>query len=184
MESGWPHLGPLKWNGYVHKHVNVKVGKDEEYRGWLLTVDPVSASLVLVNFRGQGASVRVIMGHAVEQVEVLQEADRETAELLNNYFLPLRAPKLDPEDLKRRRGCVRSWLEKNRFPVEEDGNELRVAGVLTITAPYGPEDCSSSNQIILDRIQKLIRTYRDVPQDEPDSLRPQDEPEPSKTPAD
>lgn len=189
MQRDWPLLGPLQWLGYVHKHVKVKLGKDEEHRGWLVTVDPVSASLVLVNFTQRGASVRVVMGHAVDEVEVLQEADQETTELLRTYFLPLRTPKLDPEDLKRRRRCVRKWLEKNRLPVEEDGNELRVAGVLTITAPYGPEDCCSSNQIILDRIQRLIQSYGDLQQTDVDHSHThldtlQSDPEPLRPPTD
>ncbi|XP_044044790.1 gem-associated protein 6 [Siniperca chuatsi] len=160
MQCGWPLLGPLQWIRYVNKQVTVKAGKDEQHRGWLLTVDPVSASLVLVNFReeGVGASVQVVMGHAVEEVAVLQEADEETTQRLQTSFLPPRTRKLDPEELRRRKGGVRRWLEKNRVPVEEEGDELRVAGVLTITAPYRPEDCCSSNQIILDRIQKLIQS--------------------------
>lgn len=43
MQCGWPLLGPLQWTRYVNKQVVVKAGKDEEHRGWLLTVDPVSA---------------------------------------------------------------------------------------------------------------------------------------------
>lgn len=131
-------------------------------------------SLVLVNFREEGgASVQVVMGHAVEEVEVLQEADEETTERLETSFLPPRTRRLDPEERRSRMGCVRKWLEKNRIPVEEEGNELRVAGVLTITAPYGPEDCCSSNQIILDRIQKLIQSLVQLqphhPQTDPES---------------
>ncbi|CAJ1052775.1 gem-associated protein 6 [Xyrichtys novacula] len=158
MQCGWPLLGPLQWTRYVNKKVNVKAGKDEEHRGWLLTVDPVSASLVLVNFRGEsGASVQVVMGHAVEEVQVLQEADEETMQRLQSSFLPTNTHRLDPKEQAAIRGRVRTWLEKNRVPVVEEGEELRVAGVLTITAPYRPEDCCSSNQIILDRIQKLIQ---------------------------
>lgn len=117
----------------------------------------VPVSMVLVTFKEEGASVRVVMGHAVEEVEVLQEADEETAERLRTAFLPQNSPSLDPDELKTRKGTVLRWLQQNRVPVEEDGDELRVAGVLTITAPFGPEDCCSSNQIILDRIQKLIQ---------------------------
>ncbi len=101
--------------------------------------------------------MQVVMGHAVEEVEVLQQADKDTTERLQTSFLPLTTRKLDPEELGERRGVIRRWLEKNRIPVEEEGEVLRVAGVLTITAPYGPEDCCSNNQIILDRIQKLIQ---------------------------
>lgn len=109
--------------------------------------------------------MQVVMGHAVEEVKVLQEADEETTERLQTSFLPPRTRGLDPEELSRRRSRVRRWLEQNRVPVEEERDELRVAGVLTITAPYGPEDCCSSNQIILDRIQKLIQTLTQTDQE-------------------
>lgn len=125
-------------------------------------------SLVLVDFGEvggasapvSGASVRVVMGHAVQQVEVLQDADEETAQRLQAVFAPPQTCSLDldPEQLRRRRVGVRRWLEKNRVPVQEDGEQLTVAGALTLAAPYGPDDCSSSNQIILDRIQKLLRS--------------------------
>ncbi|XP_030290409.1 gem-associated protein 6 [Sparus aurata] len=164
MQCGWPLLGPLQWIRYVNRQVMVKAGNDEEHRGWLLTVDPVSASLVLVTFREEGrASVQVVMGHAVEEVQVLQEADEETTRRLQTSFLPARTCGLDPEELRRRRAGVQRWLEKNRVPVEEEGDQLRVAGVLTLAAPYGPEDCCSSNQIILDRIQKLIQSLVQSP---------------------
>lgn len=169
MQCAWSLLGPLQWMRYVNTKVTVKAGKDEEHRGWLLTVDPVSASLVLMNFREEGgASVQVVMGHAVEEVEVLQEADEDTTERLRTSFLPPKTCKLDPEELRRRRGVIQRWLEKNRIPVEEAGDKLRVAGVLTITAPYGPEDCCSANQIILDRIQKLIQMKPHHPEADPD----------------
>ncbi|KAM7394864.1 hypothetical protein PAMP_021639 [Pampus punctatissimus] len=161
MQCGWPLLGPLQWIRYVNKQVKVKAGKDELLHGWLLTVDPVSASLVLVDFREvSGASVRVVMGHAVQLVEVLQDADEETARRLQSLFAPRQTSSLnlDPERLQRRRVSVRRWLEKNRVPVQEDGEQLMVAGALTLAAPYGPEDCCSSNQIILDRVQRLLRT--------------------------
>ncbi|GAA6234532.1 gem-associated protein 6 [Lates japonicus] len=176
MQCGWPLLGPLQWIRYVNKQVTVKAGKDEEHRGWLLTVDPVSASLVLVDFREDGGtSVQVVMGHAVEEVQVLQEADEETADRLRTSFMSLRTCSLDPEELRMRRRGVRSWLEKNRVPVEEEGDELRVAGVLTIRAPYGPEDCFSSNQTVLDRVQRLIQTKPDRP-----GPRPETDPDPTR----
>ncbi|XP_071754892.1 gem-associated protein 6 [Centroberyx gerrardi] len=157
MQSGWPLLGPLDWLHYVNKKVKVKAREEQLHRGWLLTVDPVSASVVLVSFgEAGGASVRVVMGHAVQEVEVLQEADRQTAERLRGVLLPRRAARLDPEEARRRRESVRRWLERNRVPVEQEGEALRVAGALTVQPPYGAEDCRSSNEIILARIQKLL----------------------------
>lgn len=122
----------------------------------------LSCSVVLVNFSEEtegAAKVQVVMGHVVEEVEILQEADQKTTCRLQTCFMSPSAvagSQQDPEELARRRDRVRQWLEKNRIPVQEEGAELRVAGVLTIAAPYRPSDCISSNQIILDRIQKLV----------------------------
>lgn len=122
-------------------------------------------SLVLVDFKEDGgSSVQVVMGHTVEEVQVLCEADEDNADRLRTAFLPPRSCNLHPEELSSRRRRVQSWLEKCWVPVEEEGDELRVAGVLTVRAPYRPEDCCSSNQIILDRIQRLIQNQPDHPE--------------------
>lgn len=97
------------------------------------------------------------MGHAVQQVQVLQVAVHETAERIQACFFPPTTQHMSPEKLRKRMRKIRLWLLKNQVPVEEEGDTLRVAGVLTISSPYKPEDCCSSNQIILDRIQKLIQ---------------------------
>ncbi|KAM6940412.1 gem-associated protein 6 [Xenentodon cancila] len=169
MQRGWRHSGPLQWLRFVDAQVKVKVAAGEEHRGWLLSVDPVSASMVLVTFQESGSSVRVVMGHAVEDVELLQAVDEEIAERLRTFFLSSAAPPLDPQELKTRREAVRKWLQDNLVPVEEEDDELRVAGVLTVLAPYRPEDCCSANQIILDRIQRLIRIRPDHPGPQPET---------------
>ncbi|KAM3865341.1 gem-associated protein 6 [Diretmus argenteus] len=162
MQDRWPLLGPLDWLHYVNKEVTVRAGQD--HRGWMVTVDPVSASVVLVSFdEVGGASVRVVMGHAVEEVQVLREADEETAERLRVVFLPRETRRFSPEEQRRRKESVRRWLERNRVPVEDDGETLRVADVLTVAAPYGAEDCRSSNEIILARIQTLLEKNPENP---------------------
>ncbi|XP_055370599.1 gem-associated protein 6 [Betta splendens] len=177
MQCGWSLLGPLEWVHYVNKQVKVKAGNGEELRGWLFTVDPVSASLVLVDFRQNGGSlVQVVLGHAVEEVQILQKADKESAAYLCTLFKPSKNCRLDPEELRRKKRSIQNWLEKNQIPVVAEGAELRVAGVLTIRAPYRPEDCCSSNQIILDRIQRLM-------QNQPDHPGPPPETEPGLIPA-
>ncbi|XP_061589143.1 gem-associated protein 6 [Cololabis saira] len=161
--GGWRSSGPQTWLRFLDAQVAVTTVTGEQLRGWLLSVDPVSASLVLVNFQESGSSVRVVLGHAVEDVQVLQAADEETAERLQTTFLSTATVPLDPAELRARRAAVRRWLEQNRVPVVEEDEELRVAGVLTVLAPYGPDDCCSANQIILDRIQRLIRIQPDPP---------------------
>ena len=102
----------------------------------------------------------LVMGHAVEQVEVVGEGDEEVRARLRSAFLgEATGEKLSVEELRRRKQSVRAWLERNRVPVEEVTGEqevLKVANVLTVVPPYRTEDCSSSNEIILARIQNLM----------------------------
>lgn len=158
--SDWRKLRPLEWNTYIHQEVLVTAHEKQQVRGWVYTVDPVSASLVLVQFGASSqASVTVVMGHAVEQVEILQGAGQDTAQRLSSVFQPQAKVALSPARLETRRESLRLWLEQNRVPVQEDGKTLKVAGVLTISAPYGAQDCSSPNEIILARVQELLERH-------------------------
>jgi gem associated protein 6 len=40
--SEWMKKSPLEWEDYVYKEVRV-IACEKEYKGWLLTTDPVSA---------------------------------------------------------------------------------------------------------------------------------------------
>ncbi|KAJ8285004.1 hypothetical protein COCON_G00038540 [Conger conger] len=155
----WTQKNPLEWNEYVNKEVKVTADEKHEYQGWVFTVDPVSASVVLVNFQDTGkASVVVVMGHAVREVEIVKDGDEEMVSRLSSLFMPEGRHVLGKDELRRKKECLRAWLEKNLIPVTEEDETLRVAGVLTVNPPYGTQDCSSSNEIILARVQSLVES--------------------------
>ena len=67
---------------------------------------------------------------------------------------------LTPEAESRRRGHVYQWLVENRFEPQMSPNnqDIHVLGdVLIISPPYVPESCYSKNEIVLERIQALLR---------------------------
>ncbi|XP_049640232.1 gem-associated protein 6 [Suncus etruscus] len=161
----WADRGPLQWQEWTRRAVRVSAG-GREYRGWVLTTDPVSASIVLVTFLEDGSlSVTGIMGHAVRSVTADTEAEldgdgREQETLARLFESPDFSEAYSPELLEKRKGSLKTWLEKNHVPVAELGDapsRLCVAGALTVEPPYRPEDCSCANEIILSRIQDLIR---------------------------
>ncbi|XP_075059795.1 gem-associated protein 6 [Mixophyes fleayi] len=162
--TNWVDKTPLEWQDYVNKEVKITADEKNEYQGWVVTIDPVSASVVLVNFEeGQKTLVRVVMGHAVQKVEILKEPDENTEDKLLNFFghQETTAP-YTKKDLETKKLNLKSWLEQNNIPVTEQGDSmrtLRVAGLLTIDPPYGPDNCNSTNEIILSRIQGLIQGY-------------------------
>nr|XP_033795357.1 gem-associated protein 6 [Geotrypetes seraphini]XP_033795358.1 gem-associated protein 6 [Geotrypetes seraphini] len=160
--TDWCKKTPLEWKDYVNKEVKVTSDEKNEHQGWVLTVDPVTANIVLVNFlEDSKMSVTVVMGHAVQKVDILDEGNDEVKERLTYLFMPEEMKTFSTEDLEKRKNNLKSWLEQNHIPVTEQGDAQRtlcVAGVLTIDPPYGPENCSSSNEIILSRVQALIQS--------------------------
>ncbi|XP_016113896.1 gem-associated protein 6 [Sinocyclocheilus grahami] len=155
----WSARSPQLWHELVNHEVCVTSRDQQRFEGRVFTVDPVSASVVLLSVQeNERPSVRGILGHAVTDVQILRRGTEETERQMKSIFLPDRAQILSAEELKSRRESLRLWLEKNRVPVTEDGEILRVANALTISAPYRPGDCSSANEIILARIQSLVQS--------------------------
>ncbi|XP_060104613.1 gem-associated protein 6 [Heteronotia binoei] len=159
----WQKKTPLEWLTYVNKEVNVLAAEKHKYQGWVLTVDPVSANILLAHPLENGKmSISAVLGHAVQDVEILAEADDEIKEKLAHLFMPEQRQRYSQEELEKKKTSLKDWLETNHIPVKEQGESqtmLCVAGVLTIDSPYRPEDCSSSNEIILSRVQGLIQGY-------------------------
>lgn len=158
------------------------------------TTTSISATSCPASTPKTSVGVSVIPGHAVVDVVVLQkdkdtdgsrsgdgpkDSDYEKIKArLDALFLhsknshlsfdDVETNHLSEEALLERKDKLKSWLLKNRLPVQEqqgqdDGNGdekgkcLCVAGAVTILPPYGPGNCCSTNEIILSRIQNLIR---------------------------
>ncbi|KAF7252776.1 Gem-associated protein 6 [Varanus komodoensis] len=159
----WQRKTPLEWLAYVNKEVNVLAAEKHQYKGWVLTVDPVSANILLANPAENGkVFITGVLGHAVQDVEIVTETEEEMKEKLAQLFMPGEGQTYSQEELEEKKNNLKNWLEKNHIPVIEEGDSqavLCIAGVLTINPPYGPEDCSSSNEIILSRVQGLIQSY-------------------------
>ncbi|XP_043108895.1 gem-associated protein 6 [Puntigrus tetrazona] len=159
----WSSRSLRHWHEFVNQEVCVTTRDRQRFEGRVFTVDPVSASVVLLSVQeGERPAVRVVLGHAVTDVQTLGTGSEESERQMKSVFLPERAQVLSEDELKARRESLRLWLEKNRVPVSEDGEVLRVAGALTISAPYRPGDCSSSNEIILARVQSLVQKHQAV----------------------
>ncbi|NXM79273.1 GEMI6 protein, partial [Serilophus lunatus] len=120
-------------------------------------------SIILATFpEHEKVSISFVMGHAVQEVEILKEGDSEMKQRLSCIFAPEESKAYNPGELERKKKDLKGWLERNHIPVAEQGESGRtlcVAGVLTIDPPYGPEQCSSSNEIILSRVQGLVQGY-------------------------
>lgn len=152
---------PEEWMQLVYKKVNVKTEDGLEHVGIVYTIDPVSETYILINFVDDHMNVKMVFGHAVISVTVLGDNTDVCKYKLDNLFRPPGHEKLSVNELKRKQNTTKLWLLKNRLPVEVGGTGgelLIIADALVIQPPYGPENCVSTNEIILGKIQGLIKS--------------------------
>ncbi|CAF0765142.1 unnamed protein product [Brachionus calyciflorus] len=169
---------------YLYQHlkkyveIQLKSRKKETKVGWVYTIDPVSLSYVLVEFMSdEPKNVTVIMGEEVAQVKILPvtDIDENTYSSIQNKLHSLfsesvgldqnlKAELINEEFLIKRRNELIKWLNKNRLPVKldtyENNENLSVINILDtvfIKPPYEEQTCESTNEIILDRVQNLIK---------------------------
>nr|XP_014284579.1 gem-associated protein 6-like isoform X2 [Halyomorpha halys] len=118
-----------------------------KHEGSLYTVDPVSESIVLVTKKEKILSVELIFKHAIHKLISVGEP---------NPIKLWEGGEKNIENVSVIRERLKEWLSKNLIPFEESGECLKLAGQLTINPPYGIDNCISSNEMVLNKIQKLI----------------------------
>ncbi|XP_002739938.1 gem-associated protein 6-like [Saccoglossus kowalevskii] len=167
-ESGVPTLGgdefrqqtPKEMIFFVHKLVEVESIDGKIHTGWVHTIDPVSKSIVLVQFSEDTSNeCTVVMGHAVKTVRISSDATEHEDELERLFSRETKIT-FTKEEIQRRKIDLKDWLEKNRLPVTMSGDQeelLSVSDALFIQPPYTSDNCISTNEIILGRIQALIK---------------------------
>lgn len=159
---------PAHWMQYIAKKVCILTEDGDKHSGRVFTVDPVSSSFVLAQFsKDAKTEIEIIMGHAVKKVTILdvdglEENDIEDEQTIRGKLDSLFVAKLNDQwsesDLAIRKEQLKSWLFKNRLPVDEqDDSSLCIAKVVTIKPPYTIDTCTSLNEIILAKIQGLIK---------------------------
>ncbi|XP_074648447.1 gem-associated protein 6-like [Tubulanus polymorphus] len=154
---------PEDWMQYLYKFVSVKTTGLTEHVGWVYTIDPVSETVCLVRFDDTGReipSMDIVMGHAVNSIEIINAYAEQYRAKLDQLFKSKFDIPLTRAEISQRRDKVTDWLIKNRLPVKQDSSDtdvINVADVLFIEAPYTSEHCRSTNEIILGKIQGLLK---------------------------
>ena len=161
--ESWSTLSSVALREFVDKKINVLLSDNSRKAGWVQAIDPVTRTIVLQEETDDlnAKKLTFVMGHAISRV-VLEESEGRPR--MTDFLEAEKAKKYSQDDLNERKTELVEWLTKNRIPVTaslEDSAILSVMGVLFVEPPYDPDCCRCSNEIILDRIQKLIRARED-----------------------
>ncbi|CAL1536881.1 unnamed protein product [Lymnaea stagnalis] len=154
-----------EWMKLVNNEVRACTEDGQEFTGYVYTIDPVSECVVLVSpseeSKPQNISMKLLMGPSVRSIEVISGTTNMIKSQFEHLFRPVAEETFTNEEMKIRMQRLKSWLEQNRLPVATggmDGQFLTIADALTIRPPYTENSCLSTNEIILSRIQGLIRS--------------------------
>ena len=157
---------PSEFLSHVNKEVCVTADDGTTHTGWVYTIDPVSQSVVLVQFTttpgadtatATPSRLEVIMGHAVVNITTINEETDVHGKQLDGLFRPKPSDELTVEELEQRKEKVRSWLAMNRMPVTVSGEILSISDAVFVDPPYEADNCRSTNAIVLGRLQGLIK---------------------------
>ncbi|CAH1396852.1 unnamed protein product [Nezara viridula] len=136
----------MNMKDHIDRNIVVETNDGVKHEGSLYTVDPVSESILLVTKKEKGFSIELIFKHAIHNLISVGELNP----------VKLGEEEKNVENLSVIRERLKDWLSKNLVPFEESGECLKLAGQLTINPPYGIDNCISSNEMVLCKIQKLI----------------------------
>jgi len=137
----------------VDHYVKVESAEGNHSEGLVYTVDPVTASLVLYS-KGK---VFVVNGYYIKSILVTANPTKElNSEQLESVIF--KKKKVAEVSSRKKRDTVMKWLQKYRFPVTLDGDNICVGDdVCMITSPYDESSCLSTNSVVLQRIQDTLR---------------------------
>ncbi|XP_054263573.1 gem-associated protein 6-like [Macrosteles quadrilineatus] len=147
---------PIHFKSLVNNLVEVETKGGPLSTGILFTIDPVSETVVLLTQTGESLKVNLIPSHNVKNIKVVEATN--VAKIPDNLFKEDWAKHMSEEEIEKKRHALKDWLTKNTIPIVESDKLLKLEDVLTIEPPYGPDQCSSNNEIVLSKIQELIKS--------------------------
>ena len=88
------------------------------------------------------------------------ESSKGPCRQLTDFIGDAQDTQYSQEERMKRKEDLMDWRSRNRVPVNEYSENsalLSVMGVLLVEPPYGPDCCRCSKEIVLDRVQKLMK---------------------------
>jgi gem associated protein 6 len=166
-------LSPEKLQSLVHRFVHITLSEGEELHGWVYTIDPVSHTIVIAKDIDKNDSetqdisdlrpIVFVMSKAVKALRVVETTRTEPKWL--ETFAVKEQQNFTNDELHKRKANLVDWLNKNRVPILDDSAEsklVKVLGGLVIEPPYDVDSCKGTNEIVLNRIRKLISSMPDA----------------------
>ena len=168
-DNRWSALSCVTLQKFTNKKISIYLSDSSKRVGWVLAIDPVTHSVVVEETEHStetSKKLTFVLGHSISRVVLEEDAESSKAPCrqLTDFIGDAKDTQYSHEELMKRKEDLMDWLSRNRVPVSEYSENsalLSVMGVLLVEPPYGPDCCRCSNEIVLDRVQKLIKAKQD-----------------------
>ena len=166
----WSALSCVALQKFTNKKISIYLSDSSKRVGWVFAIDPVTHSVVLEeeteHTTETSKKLSFVLGHSISRVVLEEDAESSKGprRQLTDFIGDAKDTQYSQEELMKRKEDLMDWLSRNRVPVSdysENSALLSVMGVLLVEPPYGPDCCRCSNEIVLDRVQKLIKAKQD-----------------------
>ena len=166
----WSALSCVALQKFTSKKISIYLCDSSKRVGWVFAIDPVTHSVVLEEETEHSTEtskkLTFVLGHSISRVVLEEDAgsSKGPRRQLTDFIGDAKDTQYSQEELVKRKEDLMDWLSRNRVPCSEYSENsalLSVMGVLLVEPPYGPDCCRCSNEIVLDRVQKLIKAKQD-----------------------
>ncbi|XP_077286180.1 gem-associated protein 6-like [Arctopsyche grandis] len=144
---------PSKLACFIGTYVSICTSNNSNYEGFVDAIDPYTGSIILSTLICGVPETKIVVGFSIRDITIKDPPpDRVHRVFISNE------KSLDQTDIQSIKSKTHSWLLRNLLPVKEVDDKLHVHdGHVIISPPYKPENCTSSNSIVLGRIQHLLQ---------------------------
>ena len=155
---------PLDLLNSLHCQVTLSSVRGTKFTGGLLAVDPVTDTAVIVDLENSSdkseiddISVTIVPLVNWSSLEIIDASEEFKKRVKIIQADQSKSCDLSEEDIKAAREKVTDWLVKNGLAAVLKGADLVIADAVILEAPYTPEHCSATNEIILSRVQHILK---------------------------
>jgi len=118
-------------------------------------IDNIS-SLFLMDCQNEDRNIKLVVGTSIQCLKIIKRTGLNRSELLHHDgSLGINTP----NDIKLLKDSLENWFRESHIPVTIQNANLVILNEVTLEPPYKIENSSSTNEVMLWRVRKLLENF-------------------------
>ena len=113
-------------------------------------------SLFLMDSQHEDRNIKLVIGNSIQCLKILNKSGLDTDNLLQREGSQTLH---SIENLKPLQESLEKWFRESHIPVSSHNASLLILNEVTLEPPYKIENSSSTNEVMLWRVRKLLENF-------------------------